>query len=79
VVAADIEESAKSAVVPRTTTMGSPATVVETIVQRLHLFGARDQLPRFTEYAQTLEFGVRGSVYHAAGMVEACESGARSS
>jgi hypothetical protein len=38
----------------------------------LHLVGTRDELPRLAENIQALEFG-------DAGIVEACDSGARSS
>jgi len=53
---------------------------VETNCPEIDLFGARDQLPRFTEYAQTLEFGDAGIGIPRGGMVEACdEVGRRSS
>jgi len=61
VVAADIEESAKSAVVAADNDDGfSGDGGRDELSRRLHLFGACDQLPRFTEYAQTLEFGDAG-------------------
>jgi len=64
VVAADIEESAKSAVVAADNDDGfSGDGGRDELSRRLHLFGARDQLPRFTEYAQTLEFGDAGDRY----------------